>query len=561
MDNTIKRRQFLKAGLISGAAIGYSGINILFAGPVFDLIIRRAKIVDGTGGIIFNADIGLIGDTIEVVGDLTGKKAKTEIDASGMHLCPGFIDIHTHSDGDILIYPEAESRVMQGVTTEITGNCGYSAAPLTGFDEEQRRKSWLENENLNATWTDVASYFEVLEKTGISLNHALLLGQGTLRSNLIGSVNRELTPDEMVMLLKSVEEGMDQGAIGISTGLEYVPGSFTSTDEIIAMTRIVARRGGLYASHIRDEETLLLEAINEAIEIGRQTGVRVEISHLKAAGRNNWNKQKAALELIESARQNGIEVLADAYPYTAYSTSLTSFILPWAREGGKDAIMQRLSDPETRERIRKESEDIVKTTPGDYNLIVISRVKSDKNQSLVGKNIADIADIWNIEPVDVLLRLLKEEEGNVGFIGHGMSPENVEMVLSNPLVTIGSDGSSMAPRGKAAQTRPHPRSYGTFARVLGYYQRERNLFDLQTAVKKMTSTPADQCNLDDRGRIARGKKADIVIFNAEKVKDLATFKNPHQYPVGIEYVLVNGQVVVKGGKHTGKKPGQILRSS
>ena len=561
MDNNIKRRQFLKAGLISGAAIGYSGINILFGGPVFDLIIRRAKIVDGTGGIIFNGDIGLIGDRIEVVGDLKGKKAKTEIDASGMHLCPGFIDIHTHSDGDILIYPEAESRVMQGVTTEITGNCGYSAAPLTGFDEEQRRKSWLENENLKATWTDVASYFEVLEKTGISLNHALLLGQGTLRSNLIGSVNRELTPDEMVMLLKSVEEGMDQGAIGISTGLEYVPGSFTSMDEIIAMTRIVARRGGLYASHIRDEETLLLEAINEAIEIGRQTGVRVEISHLKAAGRNNWSKQKAALELIESARQNGIEVLADAYPYTAYSTSLTSFILPWAREGGKDAIMQRLSDPETRERIRKESEDIVKTTPGDYNLIVISRVKSDKNQSLVGKNIAEIADIWNIEPVNVLLRLLQEEEGNVGFIGHGMSPENVEMVLSNPLVTIGSDGSSMAPRGKAAQTRPHPRSYGTFARVLGYYQRERKLFDLQTAVKKMTSMPADQCNLDNRGRIARGKKADIVIFNAEKVKDLATFENPHQYPTGIEYVLVNGQVVVQRGKHTGKKPGQVLRSS
>jgi len=326
------------------------------------------------------------------------------------------------------------------------------------------------------------------------------------------------------------------------------------------MSRLVARRGGLYATHIRDEEVLLLEAINEAIEIGKQSGVRIEVSHLKAAGRPNWNKQEAAIHLIESARRIGIDILADAYPYTAYATSLTSFILPWAREGGKDAILQRLADPEIREQIRKESEEIVRTTPGDYNLIVISRVKTDKNQHLVGKHIAEIADIWNIEPVDVLLRLLEEEEGRVGFIGHGMSSENVDMVLSHPLVMIGSDGSSMAPRGRAAQTRPHPRSYGTFARVLGFYHRQRNLFDLATAVKKMTSMPADQCNLENRGRIAKGKKADLVVFNAEKVKDQATFDNPHQYPVGIEYVLVNGQMVVEKGKHTGKRPGQVLRN-
>lgn len=561
MKNSIPRRRFIKTSALATAALSTSGFRFLFAGPPLDIIIKDAHIVDGTGGEIVKADLGVIGDRITVIGDLSARNAKKIIPAEGWHVCPGFIDIHTHSDGSILVYPEAESRVMQGVTTEITGNCGYSAAPLQGHDARERRKKWLEEDGVEAKWSDVASYFETLEKTGISVNHALLLGQGTLRNNLIGSVNRELTTDEMNMLLATLEEGLDQGALGLSTGLEYVPGSFTSTDELIIMARVLARRGGLYASHIRDEETFLLEAVNEAIEIGRQSGVRVQISHLKAAGRSNWYKQEAALHLIESARRQGIDVMADAYPYTAYSTSLSSFILPWAREGGNQATMQRLADPAVRDRIRKESEEIVRTTPGDYHLIVISRVKSEKNQSLVGKNIAEIAAIWNIEPVDVLLRLLEEEEGSVGFIGHGMSPENVDMVLKHPLVMIGSDGSSMAPRGRAAQTRPHPRSYGSFARVLGYYQRERNLFDLASAVKKMTAMPADQCKLDNRGRIARGKKADLVIFDASTVVDKATFDQPHQYPLGIEYVLVNGQIVVEKGKHTGKRPGRVLRST
>lgn len=561
LKNSIPRRRFIKTTVLATTAISTSGIRFLLAGPPLDIIIKGAHIVDGTGGEIVQADLGIFGDRIEVIGDLSTKRAKTIVSAAGRHVCPGFIDIHTHSDGSILAYPEAESRVMQGVTTEITGNCGYSAAPLQGHDALERRNKWLEEDGIQANWTDVASYLENLEKSGISVNHALLLGQGTLRNNLIGPINRELTTDEMKMLLAALEEGLDQGAIGLSTGLEYVPGSFTSTEELITMARVIARRGGLYASHIRDEESFLLEAVNEAIEIGRQSGVRVQISHLKAAGRSNWYKQEADLHLIESARRSGIDVMADAYPYTAYSTSLSSFILPWAREGGTQATLERLADPAIRDRIRKETEEIARTTPGDYHLIVISRVKSEKNQALVGKNIAEIAAIWNIEAVDVLLRLLEEEEGSVGFIGHGMSPGNVDMVLQHPLVMIGSDGSSMAPKGRAAQTRPHPRSYGTFARVLGYYQRERNLFDLANAVKKMTAMPADQCKLNDRGRIARGKKADLVIFDASTVVDKATFEQPHQYPLGIEYVLVNGQIVVEKGKHTGKRPGRVLRSS
>lgn len=560
MSNPISRRSFIKTGALAAVGLATSGIQIGFPRSRFDLIIKNATIFDGTGGLEWQADLGITGDEITAIGQIDPAQGKTVLQIKGWHICPGFIDIHSHSDGAILVYPTAESRVLQGITTEITGNCGYSAAPLTGVDAEKRRQVLLEEDDIRADWSDVASYFEQVQTTGIAINHALLLGQGTLRRNRIGLVDRRLTEDELKDVLRAVEEGMDQGAIGLSTGLEYTPGSYTPTDEIIAMTRVVARHGGLYASHIRNEEDGLLEAVNEAIEIGRQSGARVEISHLKAAGQLNWHKQTASLELIESARRDGVEVLADAYPYTAYSTGLSIFLEDWVREGGSEAAIERLTDPVQRARIRKEVDERVHRDLGDYNLIVISRVLTDSNQNKVGKNMSEIAGMWDLEPVDALLRLLVEEKASVGFIGHGMSPENVEMVLSHPLVMIGSDGSSMAPVGRAAQTRPHPRSYGTCPRVLGYYARERQIFNLATAIKKMTTMPADQAGLQGRGRIAPGMKADLVIFDAKTVKDRATFEKPHQYPSGIEYVLVNGQVVVKQGKHTGTRPGQVLRT-
>jgi len=299
--------------------------------------------------------------------------------------------------------------------------------------------------------------------------------------------------------------------------------------------------------------------VDEAIAIGRRSGARVEISHLKASGRPNWTKQRAALDLIESARRDGVAVLADAYPYTAYSTGLTVNLSGWAREGTNADVVARLRDPGTRARIRKEVIAQIADELGDYDLIVISSVKTAANRPLVGKNMVEIATAWGVEPVDALLRLLEEEDASVGYIGHGMSPENVEMVLRHPLVMIGSDGSAMAPVGKAAETRPHPRSYGAFARVLGYYGRERGLFDLPAAVRKMTSMPADQIGLRDRGRIARGARADIVLFDAARVKDEATFADPHRYPAGIRHVLVNGTLVVEAGAHTGARPGRGLR--
>lgn len=541
---------------VAGAALG--GRARATASPAFDLVIRGGTVVDGTGGPPYASDLGLNGDAIAAVGTISADQGRRVLDATGLHVCPGFIDIHTHSDGDILAYPTADSRVRQGVTTELAGNCGASAAPLAGRGVEDRRREFLDD-GVAADWTSVGSYLALLERTGISINQALLLGQGTLRENAIGNVDRPLSPGEMAGVLRAVEQGMEEGAFGLSTGLEYTPGRYTPTAEIVAMARVAARYGGLYASHIRNEETTLLEAVDEAIAIGRQSGARVEVSHLKASGRPNWGKQRAALDLIESARRDGVAVLADAYPYTAYSTGLSIMLPAWAREGGNADVVGRLRDPAARARIRTEVIAQIAAELGEYDLIVISRVKTAANRALVGRNMAEIAASWRIEPVDAILRLLEEEDASVGFIGHGMSPENVETVLRHPLVMIGSDGSSMAPVGKAAETRPHPRSYGAFARVLGHYRRERGLFDLAAAVRKMTSMPADQIGLRDRGRIARGARADLVVFDAAGVKDEATFDDPHRYPSGIRHVLVNGALVVEAGAHTGARPGRGLR--
>jgi N-acyl-D-amino-acid deacylase len=504
MTNT-NRRNFLKQSTTAALGLAVFPFPRIQSAPSFDIVIRGGTLLDGTGGPPWKADLGLVGDSISAIGSIAPEQGKKVIDASGLHVSPGFIDIHTHSDGEILRYPTADSRVYQGVTTELTGNCGGSSAPLEGFEADERRVRFEERYGIQADWTGVDSYCQKVEQTRISLNHAHLLGHGTLRSNTMGDVDRPATDDEMKTMLRALEKGLDEGAFGLSTGLEYVPGRFTDPEEITAMAQVVSRRGGIYSSHIRNEEVLLLAAVSEAIQVGRRTGVRVEIAHLKAAGQPNWGMQIAALHLIESARREGIQVLADAYPYTAYSTGLTILMPAWAMDGGWTELSKRLEDPSDRSRIRSAVMQSIREDPGDYDLIVISSLRTEKNQNLLGRNIAQIAETWGMEPIDAALRLLVEEEGSVGFIGHGMSSENVERVLAHPLVMIGSDGSSMAPEGPAAKTRPHPRSYGAFARVLAYYARERAIFDLPTAVKKMTSMPADQIGLRDRGRIARLK--------------------------------------------------------
>ena len=554
------RRRFLTEGGTALVALSAWRPGRVEAAPAFDLVIRGGTVLDGTGAPAFAADVAVKGDAIAAVGEIAASQATRAVDARGLHLSPGFIDMHSHSDGSILVYPGAESRARQGITTEITGNCGSSAAPLAGVAAEDARRSYAED-GLEANWTDVASFFTRLERTRFAVNQAMLVGQGTLRKGIVGADDREARPEELDRMVRVLEEALEQGALGLSTGLEYTPGRYTPTAEIVALSRVVARRGGFYASHIRNEERQLLEAVDEAIRIGRLAGVRVQVSHVKASGRGNWGKQVASLALIESGRRDGVEVLGDAYAYTAYSTGLTVTFPNWALDGGRDAILKRLRGPE-RERIRREVDDYVRHgDPGDYDLIVIASVRTEGNRRFVGKNLALVGAEWKVDPSEALLRIVDEEETSVSYVGHGMSPENVERVLRHPLVMIGSDGYAMAPTGRALLARPHPRSYGCYPRVLGYYCRERQIFSLETAVRKMTSMPADQAGLPDRGRIARGKKADLVAFDAATVRDGATFEEPQKYPEGIAHVLVNGAFVVENGAATGARPGRVLRKS
>jgi len=516
-------------------------------------------ILDGTGGPPWSADLGIAGDTIRAIGTISPEQGATIIDAAGKMVSPGFIDIHSHSDRSILRYPTAPSRVHDGITTEVTGNCGSSVAPIWGPARKLVAEELSADYETELTWEGVAGYFETMETLGISLNQALLVGQGSLRHAAIGLEDRQPSEEERKLMVRKLIEALDDGAFGLSTGLEYVPGTFTPTDELVLLAGLVARRDGLYASHIRDEEGGLLGAVDEAIEIGRESGARVEISHLKAAGMRNWSKQRAALDLIASARAAGVQVLADAYPYTAYSTGLLDLLPEWAQEGGWEATVGRLGDPAERARIRDEMNEWVDNGLGRWSLLVIASVRKEANRELVGKNLEEIADQWSVEPGEATFRLLELEDGAVSIVGHGMSQENVEMVLSHPLVMIGSDGGSIAPEGPAGRARPHPRHYGTCARVLGHFVRERGLMDLATAVKKMTSMPADQVGLVDRGRIARGKKADLVVFDAAAVRDAASFADPHRTSKGIEHVFVNGTAVISSGAHTGARPGRALR--
>jgi len=529
---------------------------------LLDTKIEGATVLDGTGAPGFRADVGISGEAIAAVGDLSREPAGTTLRASGLTLSPGFIDMHSHSDWRLWANRRAESKIRQGVTTEVVGNCGFSPAPVNpSFREELSGFALFLPEGMDFSWLSVEEYLARLDGGGLALNVIQLVGHGTLRIAAMGFARRQPSEAELAHMKRLVSESMEGGAWGLSTGLIYAPGSYALAAEIIELARVVGRHRGFYASHIRGEGANLLNAVSEAIGIGRDAELPVQVSHLKAAGRPHWGKVKDALALIDAARAEGLDVTADAYPYTASSTTLRTLLPGWALEGGVEAMVERLRDPAVRERMRA---DVEAGRVGEENFVAnagwhgIMIAYAPSRPEAEGRRLSALAREWGQTPLDAAMDLILSERGKVYMIVFQLDEADLRMALGHPSVMIGSDGSALAPVGELGRGKPHPRSYGTFPRVLGRYWREQRLLSLEQAVHKMTGLPAKKLGLRDRGVIRVGAKADLVVFNHKTVTDLATYEDPHRYPAGIEHVFVNGRLVIKGGEHTGSLPGRVL---
>ena len=525
---------------------------------MFDLLIKGGTVIDGSGAAHQRADVAIQKDRIVVIDSLENAQAAQTIDATGKIVAPGFIDVHSHADYTLPAIPTADSKVYQGVTTEVTGNCGISSAPLSlEMQKKGDANSILGNFGLSWDWDTFGNYLDLLKSCGTSVNVVPLVGHGTIREKTMGMSDADPTSEQLKMMKKDVRQAMKEGAFGLSTGLIYPPNVYSKTEEIIALAKIVAEEGGLYTSHIRDESSLVLEAIDEALLIGRKANIPVEISHLKTSGRANWAKMPQVIEKIRNAREQGMQVGADMYPYTASATVLTAKLPAWAMVDGSEALMKRLTNPQEREKIRQcLAEETWEGNPKYWERVLITYCGGHPEYE--GCNIYELSLKRHISPEETVMDVLIESNINTGMVSFGMSDENVELGLQQDFVIIGSDGEGRIAEGPLALGRPHPRNYGTFARVLGYYSREKELFSLETAVHKMTGLSAQRFGIKERGLLKPGYFADVVIFNSETVIDKATFIEPHQYATGIEWVLVNGRPVIKNSRHTGALPGKIL---
>lgn len=531
--------------------------------PVFDLVIAGGRVVDGSGSSAYEADIAVNGDTIVRIGRMdpdARTRARRVIDAQGLVVSPGFIDIHTHSDYALLVDGTAQSAIRQGVTTDILGESD-SAGPVQG---RARRPDAY---GIRPDWRTLGEYFRKLESGGISINVASFVGATQVRTCVLGEESRAPTRAEMEQMKQLVVEAMRDGALGLSVALLVPPNTYHTTPQLIELASVVKPFGGIYFTHIRSEGEGIHSAIGEALEIGEKAGVPVEILHLKIAGRRLWGRMKEVCDLIEQARGRGLRASANQYPYIAGQNNLVALIPPWAMEGGRSRMLQRLKQPVERSRIER---DLYRGIPGWYNHYLamegwqgclVASVKSEMNKKYEGKSIAEIAQLSGKKPADVVFDLLLEEQGSVPAVYFLMSEEDVRRAMKMPWVSIGSDGSAARPEGILGAGKPHPRWYGTFPRVLGKYVREERVLSLEEAIRKMTSLNAEKLGIRDRGLLREGKKADITILDANGVIDRATFENPHQYPVGIEYVVVNGVLVLEKGWHLGVKPGRVLRKT
>jgi N-acyl-D-amino-acid deacylase len=521
----------------------------------YDILIKNAVVIDGSGSAACTQDLGVSGDSIAALGDLSACSAVEVLDAAGLCLCPGFIDIHAHSEFNVLI-DAGRSKIMQGVTTEVCGNCGLSSAPLQGMAREQRRAA-LASYNLDPDWATMQAYCERLDQTGLRNNVALLAGHGNLRGSVIGYESARATPEQLSEMCALLEETMECGVWGLSSGLIYPPGAFANLDELIRLAGVVKKYGGFYATHMRNEADLLIESITEALEVGRGADVPVQISHLKTQERRNWHKLPAVLDLIERARHDGIDVTADRYPYCASSTGLDALLPLWACRGGNAAELQRLRDPSMRSRILAELfEKEIENEVGSGTLL--SRLSGEANAHLQGLSLAEAADLRGQSVGEALCDLLVEEQLDIDAIFFCMSKENLRTILRQSWVMVGSDAGVRDTVGSLASGVPHPRAFGTFARMLAMV-RDEKLMPLEAAVSKMTHVPAERMGFLDRGLLKVGYRADLVLFDPNTVRDTATYTKPQQYPAGVRAVMVNGAWVVRDGASTQQMPGMLLR--
>lgn len=517
--------------------------------PALDLKVVNARVVDGTGAPWYRADVGVRGDTIVSIGDLRGVTAATLIDAGDRVVAPGFIDLLGQSEGSVLLDPRVEGKVRQGVTTEVTGE-GNSPGPLSESQRTERAA------NGDPTWNTLGDYMRLVENQGTAINFAFFVGSANPRHIVLGSTNRDPSPEELRRMEDIVDAAMRDGAIGLSTSLIYVPATFAETDELISLARVAARYGGVYFSHIRNEAGEIVPALEEAFRIGWEAKIPVNIWHMKVALRANWGRMPEVIALIENERAKGLDVAGNIYPYAASSTGLTTILPSWALEGGYKELKARLADPALRARIADEvrADYFAKRQPSD---VLVSRIPAPELSQYERKRLSEIAEMMGVEAVEAALRLFEQTLTSPAGIYFSMTDEDMKFALKQPWVSVGSDsGAVLAERRNAGA---HPRAYGTFPRILGRYVREENLLSLEEAVRKMTSQAAARTNLLDRGILRPGMKADLVVFDPATILDLSTYEDPHQFSVGISDVIVNGTPILLNGSMTGALPGRILR--
>ena len=517
-----------------------------------DLLLRGGTVVDGTGAPPARADVAIRAGRIAAVGDLGGERAARTLDVTGRAVTPGFIDIHAHSDEAMLVNGALESALHMGVTTAVNGNCGGSSAPVFGSAADELDRE-LTRFDLTRSWRTFAEYAAAVERSGVAINVCSFVGHGTLRTSVMGAGARAPSDAELAAMRALLDRSLDEGAIGLSSGLIYPPSAYGDTAELASLCGAVRERGALYASHIRNEGPRLLEAVEENLEIGRRSGVRVQLSHHKAAGRGSWGLVRESTALVERARAGGQDVAADQYPYAASSTGLAVVIPNWVHDGGPLAMCERLRDPAVRARIAGEETE----TGRAWEAIVIARARH--RPEWAGQSVADLAAGVGREPLAWACDALILHEGAVDIIHHSMDEEDVRFVMAKPWVCIGSDSRANAPYGPLSFGKPHPRSYGTFPRVLGRYAREAGLFSLAEAVRKMTTLPAARLGLRDRGVVREGAWADLVVLDPARVRDVATYEDPHRYPEGIDHVIVNGVPALEAGVTGPGRPGRFLR--